>query len=347
MAGDGEITSATLQPTADKPLIVRVKRKVSQSPLGALWLEINERPSKRAFSDFQKLSLSESSLKEELKNKKVFLHHVDTVISPEATVDIVQSFIKNPADATANGDAKTRQGLHTLKRNNRQDQLSKSIQNQEEVAKNARFEQISRSRKDKKEAVDELCHFYDVVRVDAEESSSRMQVEEEISLEDQKLLASFLPLLKEHIPIAAAQIQSDMRAYVSEQDEYVYDYYTVNDDEMDLDVNMASNPFPLVQVDDEDFYDVPYESEYDSEDSNAEDNPRNEYPDETSEDEEGEEDEEEDASDESEEGSEQASRDSSDLYSEDEIYCDDDDDGTNHLNHGSSDDDNNKGENWI
>ncbi|OMP02359.1 hypothetical protein COLO4_11178 [Corchorus olitorius] len=341
MAGDGEITSATLQSTADKPLIVRVKRKVSQSPLGALWLEINERPSKRAFSDFQKLSLSESSPKEELKNKKVFLHHVDTVISSEATVDIVQSFIKNPADATANGDAKT------LKRNNREDQLSKSTQNQEEVAKNARFEQIWRSRKDKKEAVDELCHFYDVVRVDAEESSSRMQVEEEISLEDQKLLASYLPLLMEHIPMAAAAIQSDMRAYMSEQDEYVYDYYTVNDDDMDLDVDMASNPFPLVQVDDEDFYDVPYESEYDSEDSNAEDNVRNDYPDEPSEDEEGEEDEEVDASDQSEEGSEQASRDSAEVdASEDEIYDDDDDDGTNHLIHGSSDDDN-KGEDWI
>ncbi|XVF20400.1 hypothetical protein REPUB_Repub11eG0195200 [Reevesia pubescens] len=364
MARNGESSSATLQSTAaDKPVVVRVKRKASQSCLDAFWLEINERPLKRPFSDFQKLSISESSQKEELKSKKVLVQHVDTVLSSEATVDIVQSFMPNSADAT-NGNAKSQEGRRPYKMNNRQEHLSRSIQKQEAVAKNARFEQIWRSRKGKKEAVDEMCHFYDVVRVDVEESSNSMQVDEEISLADQKLLSSYLPLLREFIPTAAAEIESDMRAYMFEKDEYVYDYYTVKDD---IDVeDTASNPFPLVQVDDEDFYDVPYESEYDSEDSNAEDNPRNDYPDEISEEEEeDDEDEDEDedkneneevgskTSDQSEEESNQSSEvgnvrcngsvEDEDLLYEDEIH--DAFGDANHLDHGNSGDDT-EGEDW-
>ncbi|XVE58946.1 hypothetical protein DITRI_Ditri05aG0003900 [Diplodiscus trichospermus] len=353
MANNSESSSVALQSTADKPVVVRVKRKVSQSRLDAFWLEINERPLKRPFSDFQNLSISELSQKEELKSKKVFVQHVDTVISSEASVDIVQSFVSNSADATKD-NAKSRERRHPHKSNNRQEQLSKSIQKHEEVAKNARFEQIWRSRKGKKEAVDEMCHFYDVVRVDVEESSNSVQVEEEISLADQKLLSSYLPLLREFIPTAAAEIESDMRSYMFEKDEYVYDYYTVKDD-MDVDEDTAPNPFPLVQVDDEDFYDVPYESEYDSEDSNAEDNPRNDYPDEISQEEEDEDEEaESEASDQSEEGSNKSSEvgrmrhngsgEEGDLFDEDESY-DAFYGDTNHLDHGYSDDDT-EGEDW-
>ncbi|XP_022731849.1 LOW QUALITY PROTEIN: RNA-directed DNA methylation 4 [Durio zibethinus] len=365
MASNGESSSGTFQSTADKPVIVRVKRKVSQAPLDAFWLEINERPLKRPFSDFQKLSISESSQKEELKSKKVFVRHVDTAISSEATVDFVQSFmvinmLPNSTDAT-NGAAKSQEGRHPHKTNNRQEQLSKSIQKQEAIAQNARFEQIWRSRKGKKEAVDEMCHFYDVVRVDVEESSNSIQVDEEISLADQKLLSSYLPLLREFIPTAAAEIESDMRAYMFEKDEYVYDYYTVKDD-MDVDEDTASNLFPLVQVDDQDFYDVPYESEYDSEDSNAEDNPRNDYPDEISEEGEEEEDDDDDdedegveskAADQSEEESNNSSEvgnvrcngsvEDGDLLYEDEIY-DAFYGDANHLDDGNSDD--TQGEDW-
>ncbi|KAM7258626.1 hypothetical protein ACFE04_014367 [Oxalis oulophora] len=156
-------------------------------------------------------------------------------------------------------------------------------------AKSARFEQIWRSRKGTtRERPDEDVHekyqFYDVLRIDNEERSSAMDMEE-MSLEDKKLLSSYLPLLEEFIPMAAAELESDIRGYMAQQDadEYVYDYYTVNDD-MKVDSEDASNPFPLVQVDDMDFYDVPDESEYDSQDSNAEDNPQNDYPDEVSED---------------------------------------------------------------
>ncbi|XWS71919.1 hypothetical protein CRYUN_Cryun03dG0179800 [Craigia yunnanensis] len=354
MASTGESSSATPQSSSDKPVVVRVKRKVSQSRLDAFWLEINERPLKRPFSDFQKLSVSESSQKEELKSKKVLVQHVDTVVSTEATVDIVQSFMANSADATYE-NTKSQERRHPHKTNNRLEQLSKSIQKQEAVARNARFEQIWRSRKGKKEAVDEICHFYDVVRVDVEERSNSMQVEDkEMSLADQKLLSSYLPLLREFIPTAAAEIESDMRAYMFEKDEYVYDYYTVKDD---MDVDAASNPFPLVQVDDEDFYDVPYESEYDSEDSNAEDNPRNDYPDEISEEEEEEDEDEEvesKASDQSEEGSNKSSevghvRSNGPLEDGDQLYEDESYDvkygDANHLDHGNSDDDT-EGEDW-
>ncbi|KAE8722746.1 RNA-directed DNA methylation 4, putative isoform 4 [Hibiscus syriacus] len=134
----------------------------------------------------------------------------------------------------------------------RQELLSKSIQKQEENAKSARFEQIWRSRRDKNEAVDEMCHFYDVVRVDVEEKSNSMRFE--------KILGgskAFVKLyaFKEFILEAVAEIESDMRAYVFGKEQYVYDYYTVKDDS-DVDEDMASNPLPLVQVDDEDFYDL-------------------------------------------------------------------------------------------
>ncbi|GLT92419.1 hypothetical protein SLE2022_102580 [Rubroshorea leprosula] len=123
-----------------------------------------------------------------------------------------------------------------------------------------------------------MCHFYEVVRVDFQESSNDKKEQQDMSLEDHRILASYLPLLREFIPSAAEEIESDIQAHISSQVEYVYDLYTVKDD-MDVEEN-ARSPFPLVQVDDEDFYDVLYDSEYDSEDSNAEDNPGNDYPDE-------------------------------------------------------------------
>lgn len=101
-------------------------------------------------------------------------------------------------------------------------------------------------------------------------------------------MSSYLPLLRKFIPSAAAEIESDIHDYVSKQaskDDYVYDLYTVKDD-VNTSEEDASNPFPLVQVDDDDeFYDGPITSDNESDDSNAEDNPLNDYPDEeTSED---------------------------------------------------------------
>ncbi|TXG64008.1 hypothetical protein EZV62_011002 [Acer yangbiense] len=308
MAITGESSSAVLVPTNDKPVVVRVKRKITQSPLDAFWLEINERPLKRPLVDFEKLSISELSGKGmingfgalgalrqvrcgdcndmacpgagrdkgpyEFKAKKVFVQHVETLTTSEATIGIVQSFVPTSADAL-DGKTKSEERRHAFKKENRHDQhISKAKQKQEELAKNARFEQIWRSRKGNKEELldkelHEMCHFYDVVRVDAEERSNEVQKQDrDISLEDQSLLSSYLPLLREFLPSHAAEIEADIHAKMSEKDDYVYDYYTVNDN-MKVDDDDGSNPFPLVQVDDEDYYDGPDESEYDSEDSNV------------------------------------------------------------------------------
>lgn len=330
----GESSSAPPKPTNDKPVIVRVKRKASRPPLEAFWLEINERPLKRPLLDFEKLSISSSSGIEELKARKFFVQHVETVTTSEANIDIVQSFVPSFTDVL-DGKTKSEERRLAFKKDNRHDQnLSKARQQQEVLAKNARFEQIWRSRKGHKDELHhkelrEMCHFYDVVRVDVEEKSN--EVQRDMSLEDQRLLSSYLPMLREFLPGAAAEIEFDMCAYLSKQDDYVYDYYAVNDD-MNVDEDVSS-PFPLVQVDDEEFYDGPDESEYDSEDSNAEDNPRNEYPDEISDEQEEEEEEEEvdedgvesKATENSEDESERAGIASRDIdrFLEDEIYYDD------------------------
>lgn len=273
----------------DKPVVVRVKRKASQSRLDALWLEISERPLKRPLLDFEKLSISDSSGKEEFKTKKVLVQHVETIRSSETTIEIVQSFVEPNSVDASEGRTNVEERKRTFKKENRQGQLlSKARQEQEVLANNARFEQIWRSRRGNKEAthhkaLDEMCRFYDVVRVDVEEKSNKVQQQEDISLEDQRLLSSYLPLLREFIPSAASEIESDLHASMSKQDDYVYDVYILRDDMV---ITHEDVSIPLVQVDEDDFYDGPSESEYDTDDSNAEDNPLNDYPEEISEEEE-------------------------------------------------------------
>jgi hypothetical protein len=122
------------------------------------------------------------------------------------------------------------------------------------------------------------------------------------------MLASFLPLLRECIPTAAEEIEADIQS--SHTEEYVYDYYAVNE-EMDISEDSSKNQFPLVIVEDEEeFCDGSDESDYDSEDSNAEDHPKTDYPEE--EEEEEEEDDDDDDDDESEEEKSEASDESDD-----------------------------------
>ncbi|KAJ6291284.1 hypothetical protein OIU76_023361 [Salix suchowensis] len=285
MATIGE-TSMNTPPPESRPVFVRVKRKAHQSRLDAFWLEVNERPTKKAMLDLEKLSICNNSVDvqvEELKAKKVLVKHVETVASMDTTLEIVQSFMSNSAHVVEEQN-------RTIK-NKKEQILSRSRQNQEVLASNARFEQIWRSRRGDRgasedKALHDMCSFYDVVRV--EESFN----EGCICLEDQKILSSYLPLLREFLPSAAAELESDIHAYLSNQgsafnaipleDDYVYDYYTVKDD-MDKDDIETASPFPLVKVEEEDFYDGrDDESEYDTDDSNAEDHPRNDYPDESS-----------------------------------------------------------------
>ncbi|CAA2988994.1 RNA-directed DNA methylation 4 [Olea europaea subsp. europaea] len=266
-----------IKPNTDKPVIVRVKRKASQSLLDAFWLEINERPTKRPLLDFEKLSISGSSSNrvEELKTKKVLVRHVETVITSEVTVDVLRSFVPNSSDAL---EPKEKNGGRrcTFKTENKQEQLLvKARQRQEVLSKNARFEQIWRSRKGKNEAVEddavhEMYRLYDVVRVDAEKRENEVQ-EEDTELEDHRMMAQYLPLLREVLPTAAVEIEDDIHNYAARQafsDDYVYDFYAVKGDANITDADSASQ-FPLVQVDDDTFYDGPDDSEYETDDSNG------------------------------------------------------------------------------
>ncbi|KAD6119906.1 hypothetical protein E3N88_11177 [Mikania micrantha] len=275
-----EAASSSVAPLKDdKPVIVRVKRKTYQSPLEAFWLEINERPAKRPLVDFEKLSINDSVSKvEELKPKKFFVQHVDTVSSSDVAVDILQSFVAskpNSADAP-DSKAKIEDQRRSNKTDNKQKQLLvKAKEAQELLAKNARFKQIWKRRKGTDTAASDdvlhdMCRLYDVERVDAGETSELHEQEDE---EDQRLVNSFLPLLKEFIPSAAEEIESDINHRIIKQaskDDYVYDLYVVKDDKFSMIEEHTSSPFPFVQVDDnDDFYDGPDNSDYETDDSNV------------------------------------------------------------------------------
>ncbi|KAG5603121.1 hypothetical protein H5410_034491 [Solanum commersonii] len=215
--------SSSVPAKEDKLVVVRVKRKAFQSRLDAFWLEINERPAKRPLLDFAKLSIDESSSRvEELKSRKVLVQHVETVTSSEVTVDIVKFFVSAPADSSeVEEKSDARRSFRTEKK---QDQLlAKAKQKQEDLSKNARFEQIWKSRKEKRklmhnEELNEMCQLYDVIRVDTEEKSHEVQEEcRTTELEDHKMMSQYLPLLREVMPSAAEEIESEIHNYVSKQ----------------------------------------------------------------------------------------------------------------------------------
>ncbi|XP_057979467.1 RNA-directed DNA methylation 4 isoform X2 [Malania oleifera] len=339
MASIGEGPSTPPKPADEKPVIVRVKRKAYQSRLEAFWLEINERPVKRALLDFERLSISGSSGKEPegLKTKKLLVRHVETVHSSKATFEVLQSFVKPDfADALESKTKSVRRISN--KENRKQGQLLfRARQEQQDLVKTARFKQIWRKREGSKggleggeyKALHEACHFYDVVRIDVDETSKVVQQPEHLSLEDSMTLHSYLPLLREFLPDAAEEIESDIRGYMSSQeslDDFVYDLYAVEeDDAMRIDEAVPS-PFPLVQVDEDDyFYAGPEESEYETDDSNAEDNPQNDYPDEETSEEEVESESSSDKLEKSEsEGASESSSDNADILHRDEVIDDKD-----------------------
>ncbi|KAM0044667.1 putative transcription factor Iwr1 domain-containing protein [Helianthus debilis subsp. tardiflorus] len=331
-------STALLKDEKPKPVVVRVKRKSYQSPLAAFWLEINERPVKRPLLDFEKLSINDSASKaEELKPKKFFVQHVDTVSSFDVAVDILQSFVASKPDSADALDFKAK--VEDQRRNNKTDNKQKQLlvkakETQELLAKNARFKQIWKSRKGTDTAVSDdalhdMCRLYDVERVDVGETSAVHEQEDE---EDLRLMYSFLPLLQEFVPSAAEEIESDIDYHTIKQaskDDYVYDLYAVKDDSISIMEENTTSPFPFVKVDDDDdFYDGPDNSDYATDDSNAEDNPLNDYPDE-----EEDEDEDEDSSKSSEENSEEDESESSrseairdqDLSDDDMLMNDDED----------------------
>ncbi|KAK3139169.1 hypothetical protein QOZ80_5AG0378900 [Eleusine coracana subsp. coracana] len=283
--------ASSSEPAAkEKPIVVRVKRKPSQTRPDAFWLEINERPVKKAMLDFSSLSISEpsSSSSSTAKVKKLLLQHIETVHHSEAVEDVLQSLLLADSN-TREVKSKTKGWNDRIKQDRKHDQLRSAARRQhEDLGRNARFAQIWRSRKGERNEADEslreICHLYDAVQVDTD-GEKRPSEPETITFEEGAVLCNFLPLIREYLPSAAEEIESDIISLAPSEDSEVYDIYTVK--EVD-DTNMedaSATSYPRLQVDDEEdeCYDDDYP--YDTDDSNAEDNPLFDYPEEPSEDE--------------------------------------------------------------
>ncbi|XP_062203159.1 RNA-directed DNA methylation 4-like isoform X1 [Phragmites australis] len=286
--------ASTSEPAAkEKPIVVRVKRKPSQTRPDAFWLEINERPVKKAMLDLSSLSISEPSssaagakASEEPRVRKILVQHIETVHHSEAVEDVLHSLLLADSN-TQEIKSKRKEWNDRIKQDKKQDQLrSAARQQHEDLGRNARFAQIWRSRKGEKNEVDEslreICHLYDAAQVDPDEEKHPAEPRI-ISFEEGAVLCNFLPLIREYLPSAAEEIESDIISLASSEDSEVYDIYTVKEvDDTNMDDTSAAS-FPLLQVaDDEDeCYDDDYP--YDTDDSNAEDNPVFDYPEELSE----------------------------------------------------------------
>ncbi|KAL2631717.1 hypothetical protein R1flu_016403 [Riccia fluitans] len=183
---------------------------------------------------------------------------------------------KRPRDATDNN--------HQLKKFKDQD-----------IAKTARFEQVRTDGKAKEKTEEddaglELFNLYEVVRVDVEAESMqkaarREKARRETEPTEGQLLCNYLPLLREHLPELAAEIDDTAATFSSTTtstdvpvEEYIYDVYTL-DEEMDNDGGDVAY-YPTIQVIDHRSYDWRElnDSDYDSEDSNDDNNPINDYP---------------------------------------------------------------------
>ncbi|CAN6178021.1 unnamed protein product [Urochloa humidicola] len=290
--------ASTSEPAAkEKPIVVRVKRKPSQTRPDAFWLEISERPAKKALLDFSSLSISDppssssagaKASEEEPRVKKLLVQHVETVHHSGAVEDVLHSLLLADSN-TKEIKSKTKEWNDRIKQDKKPDQLrSAARQRHEDLGRNARFEQIWKSRKREKNEADEslreICHIYDAVQVDPDEE--KHPAEPRItSFEEGDVLCNFLPLLREYLPSAAEEIESDIISLAQSEDSEVYDIYTVK--EVD-DTNMedaSAATYPRLQVDDgeDECYDD--DCPYDTDDSNAEDNPLFDYPEELSEDE--------------------------------------------------------------
>ncbi|WJX75759.1 hypothetical protein P8452_59259 [Trifolium repens] len=248
-------SSSTAPPL--KHVFVRVKRKPFQSPLDAFRLEIMEKPLKHPLSDFGNLSIANSSQNMEFHDKKVLVQHVKTICDSEVTLDIVRSFLEPRSRSASHSKSKVAERKNSFKKVNSSDI-------------DACFKQIWKTPDEN--GLRKICQFYDIVRVDSEEKIKEKQ-QEDISLEDQKLLANFIPLLIDVIPKAAAEIEADTSVH-SNQEDYVYDLYTVTDEMI---VEESPYCYPLVQVNDEHFYDGPDNSDYETDDSNVVDTSVTDY----------------------------------------------------------------------
>jgi len=323
-AAAGEASISKPAAAREKPIVVRVKRKPSQTRPDAFWLDINERPSKKAMLDFSSLSISEPSSssssakasEEQPRVKKLLVQHIETVHHSQAVEDVLHSLLLADSD-TKEIKSKTKEWNDRIKQDKKPDQLrSAARQRHEDLGRNARFAQIWKSRKGEKDEADEslreICHLYDAVQVDPDEEKNPAEPRQVLlssylpvlfnlklyycnlshysscritSFEEGAVLCNFLPLIREYLPSAAVEIESDIISLVQSEDSEVYDIYTVKEvDDTNME-DMSAGSYPRLQVDDgeDECYDDDYP--YDTDDSNAEDNPLFDYPEELSEDE--------------------------------------------------------------
>jgi hypothetical protein len=178
----------------------------------------------------------------------------------------------------------------------KQEHLLAAAKDQHEaLAKRARFEQVWKRRRDPAKAsaegvenvpVNELFHIYDVVRVDEESLDvleKREKAKREAELAQAALLRDYLPLLRDCLPEAAADLEQDLASQnvQMEIDDYVYDVYAMDEGFSDQEGG-EDKLYPTVQIVETEDFDLgePTDSEYDSQDSNDENNPLNDYPDE-------------------------------------------------------------------
>ncbi|KAH7351856.1 hypothetical protein KP509_19G017400 [Ceratopteris richardii] len=290
--GSGHASSRSVAAAADdegntsKPLIVRVKRKRSQLPIEALWLEVSERPTKRLEEELRSFSFFNSGVKgpeiEEVKSSRLFFHHVDTITSFGTEETTRVNLLLREFHSESNKDrhrpwVKSKEGRFST---------TTSREKHEETARKARFEQVWRSRKGftKPDNLSEIFQLYDIVRVDLD-TDSLDRKEREAELTEKRLLQDFLPLFKEYIPSVAAEIESSSESSPKKEegtgDDYVFDLYALGS-KAGGDVSPDMGEYPMIQVvDDDDFmWGQSSDSEHDSEDSNDENNPLNDYPEE-------------------------------------------------------------------
>lgn len=272
---------AQAQPQASsasaKSLVVRIKRKRLLPPIESLWLEVSERPAKRPELEISSLCLNDVEHQNpckmvEARSKRLLFHHLETVktLGAEDT-SRVESLLMEARDGKMASTYKDRR---------------KSSLKSNALAQTARFEQVWKRCKgaNKDDSMSELFHLYDVVRLDveadiAEKHRRQEQENREAELAENHLLRNYLPLLKEYLPTAAAKLESDVPLQPAEEDEYVYDVYAP---EEDANGDETNEYYPMVHViDDEDLrWGESSELEFDSEDSNDENNPLNDYPEE-------------------------------------------------------------------
>ncbi|BBN03065.1 hypothetical protein MPTK1_2g20410 [Marchantia polymorpha subsp. ruderalis] len=275
--------------SSEKPTVVQVKRKRNDEPIESLWLEVTTRPSKRHTPGISDLSLdSTADPPDGSAPTKLLFRRVESLSSSgvkELSLPQLLEKVKERKRPREAGD-------------NRQTKKTKD----QDITRTARFEQVrkSRRRKENSEHDDssgrELFHLYEVVRVDVEAESAEKAARREkakrqfilpreAELTEGQLLCNYLPLLREHLPDLAFEIDAAASASTSTTadvpvEEYVYDVYTLDEDMEDAERLEAS--IPTIQVLDHQDYDWRdlNDSDYDSEDSNDENNPNNDYPEE-------------------------------------------------------------------